>query len=80
MVSTYNKFIVMDLSFDHGKTLCNKKQKANEVQQTLGKCHIYVCLYYLIISFFILFNNKCLFFMEFNNKCLVNFIYIYIYI
>ena len=42
MVSTYNKFVVMDLSFDHRKTLCNKKQKANKVQQTFFVLGIHI--------------------------------------
>ena len=52
MVSTYNKFIVMDLSFDHGKTLCNKKQKANKVQQTFFVLEIHVFYSSCAHSFF----------------------------
>ena len=34
----------MDLPFNDGKTLCNKKQKANEVQQTFFVLEIHILL------------------------------------
>ena len=59
MVSTYNKFIVMDLSFDRGKTLCNKKQKANKVQQTFFVLGIHIFYSIWLSSLFLLWTWRC---------------------
>ena len=59
MVSTYTKFIVMDLSFDHGKILCNKKQKANKVQQTFFVLGIHIFYSIWLSSLFLLWTWRC---------------------